>query len=33
MKDIKPIKISPYTEDDGTTNDDDIIRSRKSCYL
>jgi hypothetical protein len=33
MSDIKPIKISINPDNDGTTeSDEDIIRSRKSCY-
>lgn len=31
MKDIEPVKIAPDTEYDGTT-DEDIIKSRASCY-
>ena len=33
MRDIEPIKISPDSEDDGTTSDEDIIKSRLSCKL
>lgn len=32
MKDPEPVKIAPDSEYDGTTADEDIIKSRASCY-